>query len=198
MNEKRRSQRIKLLGTGWLQHEGSQYFCRLENISRHGARVGLKTLPTPPIQQGEKCYLRLSHDSKEPEYVDFMAQIIRFESAGAGLEFLGVEDASLGVLDSIIQKEQYLSDGAEKIIGLAWKLAELRGIGLQNVYFDKGELMPEREVHTLRFVAGEYTSNVCLHRAEIEEFYIQDGTMPVRAGIHKAIDQLNELTTRNN
>jgi len=191
MEEKRRSRRINYLGTGWLSHQGSRYFCRLENISLHGARVGLKDASVGPIPRGESCSLRLYQDADGQQYGDFRAQVVRFESAVAGLEFYEVEGTSKDVLEDIIRKEQYLYDGAHKIIDLAREVAEFRGITLTDVHFDRGELIPEREIHTLRFFAGERTSNVHLHRMDIEEFYDKDGAVPASREIHKAIDRLH-------
>jgi hypothetical protein len=192
MNEHRRSQRIDYLGTGWLQHKETQHFCRVENISEHGAMVTVKNAPIGQIHQGEKCCLRLYQDAGGQHYRNFAALIVRFESAVAGLEFIELEGASKEVLENIIKKEQHLFDGAHKMINLAREVAKLRGIELTEVHFDKGELIPEREIHTLRLFTGEHTSNVHFQRADIEEFYIRNGTVPARMEIHKAIDRLLE------
>jgi hypothetical protein len=191
MKEKRRSERINLLGTGWLHLNGAQYSCRLENISLHGARVGLKKTSIGPIHTGEACCLRLYQGDDGQHYGDFKAQIVHLESAVAGLEFVEVEGASKEVLENIINKEQHFHKGADKIINLAWEVAGLQGIDLTCLYFDKGELDPEREMHTLRFFAGDCATRVHLHRADMEEFYVQDGTTPVRTEILRAIDKLH-------
>lgn len=198
MKEQRRSQRINYSGSGWLQHKDDQYFCRLENISLHGAMVGLKQMPISPITCGEKCSLRLYQDAEEHQYSDFAAQVVRCESAAeAGLEFVAGEGASKDALEKIIQKEQHLFAGADEIIKLAREVAELRGIGLTDVHFDKGELIPEREIHILRFFAGEQRANVHLHRADIEAFNARNSTVPARMKIHKAIDRLHVELTEN-
>ena len=191
MKEKRRSQRINYLGTGWLHHKGTQYFCRLENISLHGAMVGLKQVPSGPLDPGERCCLRLYQDAEGQRYRDLMAQIVRFESSVAGLEFIEVEDGAKNALETIIEKEQRLCDGAHRLIDLAREVAETRGIELTAVHFDKGELMPEREIHTLRFFAGGHAANVHLHRADIEGVCVYGGTEPARREIHKAIGRLH-------
>lgn len=123
----------------------------------------------------------------------FTARIARYESSLAGLEFIEEETASKVVLENIISKERNLSDGADKIMKLARELAELSGIEMNDLHFDKGELNPEREIHTLRCFAGEYNANVHLHRADIEEFCLQDGAGPDRAKIHGVVKRLDGL-----
>lgn len=189
MNEKRRSQRIHYLGSGWLQHEGTPYSFRLENISLHGAMVALRKPPIGLIKCGEKCCLKLRQEVDGASYKDFMARIVRFESSVVGLEFIGVEDALKDLLGEIIKKEQHLADGADKLINLAREVAEKRGIELTDVHFDKGELLPERDIHTLRFFAGKQAAKVHLHRADIEE-YARDGAVPTRMKIYKAVNRL--------
>lgn len=192
MNEQRRSQRIKYSGSGWLQHNGAQYFCRLENISLHGALVGLKGSPVRLIPHGEQCCLRFYQGGEKRQYRDFAAQVIRFESAEVGLEFVEGEGAPKDVLEAIIRKERRVFAGADNIINLAREIAKLRGIWLTDVHFDKGELIPEREIHILRVFSGEQTASVHLHRVDIEEFAGRNDGMPARMQIHKAIDRLQE------
>lgn len=92
-------------------------------------------------------------------------------------------------------KDQRLFDEAEKIINLAWDVAEIRGIMLTDVHFDKGELIQEREIHILRFFAGEQTANVHFHRLDIERFNAPNGIVPVCMKILGAIDKLHEEVT---
>lgn len=146
--------------------------------------------PPGSIEHGEKCRLKLHHDAEGQQYLDIMVQIIRLESAVASLEFLEVEGALKDILENRIRKELHLFDGAHKIINLARETAVIRGIDLTDVHFDNGELIPEREIHTLRFFTGKHTSNVHLHRSDIEKYYVQDGAVPVREEIFKAIDRL--------
>ncbi|HEY4744676.1 MAG TPA: PilZ domain-containing protein [Desulfuromonadaceae bacterium] len=193
MKEKRRSQRINCQGTGWLQFQDIQCFCRLKDVSLHGAMVSLKEMPAIPVQQGEKCCLRLYQDMDGHRYGDFVAQVIRFDPAGAGLEFTEVAGVSRDILEHLIRKEQRFFEGAHNIIALVREAAKLRGIELTDIHFDRGELIPDREVHTLRFSAGEHRSNVHLHRADIEGCYAQDGTAPARREIHRAMDRLHGL-----
>lgn len=191
MNEKRRSQRINYAGTGWLHHKGTPYFCRLENLSTHGAMVGVQEVPADTIQCGEKCCLKLYQEDEGERYTDFMARIVRFESQVIGLEFSEAEGGAQDILESIIRKEQHLFGGADKILTLAREVAENRGIELADVHFDKGELLAEREIHTLRFFTGKRAAKVHLHRRDIERFYVQAGTAPVHREIFKALDRLH-------
>lgn len=191
MSEKRRSQRINFLGTGRLQHREASFFCRLENISMHGAMVDLRNQPIDSISRGEKCCLKLYQDVEGQQYTDFMATVIRFESSAVGLEFVEAEGVLKDVLENIVWKEQCLSGGARKIIDLAREVAGHRGVELSDVHFDKGELIPERDIHTLRFFAGEHTAKVHFHRAYIERYCVKDGAVPARMEILKAIDRLH-------
>ncbi|MDD5286424.1 MAG: PilZ domain-containing protein [Desulfuromonadaceae bacterium] len=190
MSDKRRSRRMNYLGSGWLQHNGGQYYCRFENISIHGALVDLKDLPIVSIQDGEIVCLRLHLDAGGPKYRDFTAKVVHFDSVVAGLEFFEVEGASKDLLEDIVTKESHLFDGAAKILNLAREVAEERRIKLTAVHFDRGELIPEREIHTLRLFAGEHTAKAHLHREQIEEFYVNEFTLPAHMEVHKAIDRL--------
>jgi hypothetical protein len=191
MRENRRFQRVNYLGTGWLHHNESKYGCRLENISNNGALVRLKKTPGVSINPGERCSLMLHLEDKAQRYQDFEAKIVRFESGMAALEFSESEVESLEVLDNLVKKELHFIDGGQKIIDLGLKVAEMKGIGLTGVHFDKGELNPEREMHTLRLSAGENSINVHLHRKEIEAFYLQNGSEETRVKVCHAINRLH-------
>ena len=190
MREMRRSQRVNYLGTGWLHHNGAPHFFRLENISMHGAMVDMKEPPVGSIHRGETCCLKLYQDAGEQQYADVMAQIVRFDSAAVGVEFTEAEGVVKDVLGEIIRKEQRLADGAHNIITLARDVAGVRGVELTDVHFDIGTLIPDRDIHTLRFFAGKRSSAVHLHRAVIEKCSLQDGAEAVRAKIDTAIDRL--------
>lgn len=191
MNEKRRSQRINYLGTGWLHHRGTPYFCRLENISAHGAMVGVREVPADAIQCGEKCSLKLFQDDEGERYADFTVRIVRFESSVIGLEFGDIENGRKDILENIITRERHLFEGADKIITLAREVAGQNGIELADVHFDRGELLAEREIHTLRFFTGKRSAKVHLHRRDIERFYVREGSAPpVQGEIFKALDRL--------
>ncbi len=189
MKEKRRSERINYLSTGWLQHKGTKSSCKLENISMHGAMVDLKKTPSGSIHHGEECCLKLSQSAEEAQYTDFMAKIVRIESAVVGLEFIEADGTLKNFLENIIRKEKHLFDGADVVINRAREVAIFRGIELTDIHFDNGKLIPEREIHTLRVFAGKHESKVHLHRKDIETFCGQDGTVPARKKIFGSIPQ---------
>jgi hypothetical protein len=190
MRENRRVQRVDLLSSGWLYHNGTKYSCRLENISRNGALVCLKIAPSGQLHPGDKCNLTLHQPDQEPQYHEIEAQVVRVEFNVTALEFTELETDSHDKLINLIQKELHFLEGGQKLIDLGREVAELKGIGLTAVYFDKGELNPEREMHTLRLSAGEQSINVHMHRDEIEEFYVPNDSKQTKAKIYHAIERL--------
>ena len=91
-------------------------------------------------------------------------------------------------------RESYLFDGAYRIINLARDIVELQGMQLTDIYFDKGELISEREIRALRLFAGGETVTVHLDYEEIEEFSTRKNTVPVCMKIIRAVDRLYEET----
>ena len=190
MREKRRSLRVNYLGTGKLHYNELKYGCRLENISGGGALVSLQKKPDSPLNPGDRCSFMLHRENKMQLYQEFDARIVRFESEVAALEFMGSAIESDEVLDTIIRKELHFINGGKKLIDLGWKFAKREGIGLKVMYFDNGELYPEREMHTLRLSAGENSIKVHLHRREIEAFYARIDSEQTKAKICHAIARL--------
>lgn len=195
MREHRRFLRVNYLGAGWLHVNEGRYNCRLHNISNNGALVCLKKAPAVPINHGENCRLMLHQENKKTSYQEFDARIIRFESDVAALEFAESAIESDDTLDKLIRKELHFINGGKKLVDLGWKVAKRRGVGLTVVYFDKGELNPEREMHTLRLSVGKYSINVHLHREEIETFCVRSNFGETRAKICHAIDRLKAHST---
>jgi len=193
MRENRRVQRVNLLSSGWLYHNDIKYSCRLENISRSGALVRLKSAPTDQFFSGDKCTLTLYQPDQEPQYHEIGVQIVRAESNVAALEFTESETESHDRIINLIQKEIHFLDGGQKLINLGRDFANLKGIGLTVASFDKGELNPEREMHTLRLSAGEHSINVYMHRDEIEEYFVRSDSKHTRAKIYHAIERLTEI-----
>jgi hypothetical protein len=192
MKEKRRSERINYLGTGWLQHFNAKHFCRLENISMDGALISLKQPLREPINQGYYCRLTLYHDA-EGHSKEFEACVARCEADQVGLEFVGLDSKLESTLTTIISREQQFYNGAQAVIDLARTLAEGKGITLTKVHFGKGELNPEKEIQILRLSAGKQSVMVDLHRKEIEQFQLQDQTASSQGKIRKTIDRLDGL-----
>ena len=191
MQEKRRSQRIDHLTTGWLHHNGGKSRCRIENISKHGAMVSLRGAPVIPIQNRDECLLNLYHEEGGAPYANFKAQVTRIDTQSAGLEFTELNNGLEEILEKIIVKEQCLLYGAEQIITHAGEVAHFLEIELSDIFFDRGALIPERDVHTLRLFAGEHTSRVHLFRSDMEKFHVQTCTGPVHNKIFTALGRLH-------
>src|ERR1035437_6003592 len=103
--EKRRSQRVNYLNSGWLHHNDSKYNCRINNISQDGVLLVVKNTPDNSFQAGAKCYLMLYQTDKLPDYKRVDAQITRFESGEVALEFTELKKESYDFLENIVQKE---------------------------------------------------------------------------------------------
>jgi hypothetical protein len=190
MQENRRFQRVNYLSTGRLHHNDAIYNCRIDNISKNGALLLLKKTPSVMLSSGDSCYLLVCQADKELHYQKFEARIVRFESDVVALEFTELKHESQSILDILIQKELHFLDGGKKLIDMVLEVAASRGIGLTVACFDKGELNPEIEMHTLRLSAGEHTINVHLHREEIEAFNVQSDAEQTNAKICHAIERL--------
>ncbi|MEI6703818.1 MAG: PilZ domain-containing protein [Deltaproteobacteria bacterium] len=193
MREKRRSLRVNYLGTGKLHHDEFKHNCRLENISGNGALVRLIREPDSPLNPGDGCTFMLHQEGKKQLYHEFAARIVRFESEVAALEFTESAIESGDLLDTLIRQELHFTNGGKKLIDLGWKFAKRKGIGLKVMYFDNGELIPEREMHTLRLSAGEHSIKVHLHRGEIEAFYARKDSEQTREKIFHAIERLSNF-----
>jgi hypothetical protein len=192
MREKRRSARVNYLGTGWLQQENLQHFCRLENISTNGALVSLKKSLRDTMLQGYNCRLTLYYDA-EGHSKEFTVKVVHCEAAQVGLEFVDLDSALESTLTAIVIREQQFISGAQTIINLARALAEDKGVALSDVHFDAGKLNPEKEIHLLRFFAGKHSVMVDLNRNEVEQFHTKGAAAPSQAKIRKAVDRLDGL-----
>ncbi|MDD5284239.1 MAG: PilZ domain-containing protein [Desulfuromonadaceae bacterium] len=197
MKENRRFLRVNYLGTGWLHHNKARYNCRLENISEKGALVSLKKAPDGLILAGDNCILMLDKEDKKQRYQEYDARIVRFETEMAALEFTETGTRSFDLLDNLIRKELQFTNGSQKLIDLVHEVAEKGGVGLTTAYFDKGEIDPEREMHTLRLSVGEQSINVHLLREEIEAYYARNDTEHVMAKINHAIERLIAYSREN-
>lgn len=190
MRENRRTDRVNYLSAGWLHFNETRYACQLENISTSGVLLRVKKTINIPFFPGDPCRLLLAHENDDDQYHQVDARIVRFDTNKAALEFTGLNSDTRTIIDSLIQKEQYFMHGSQKLIDLGRKIAEAKGIGLTTVFFDTGELDPEREMHSLRLSAGERTITIFLHRNEIEDFY-QSDTEQLVAKINHSIERLH-------
>ena len=191
MREQRRFQRVELLASGWLFHNESKYNCRLKNISENGALISLKKTPVKSLGPGDRCSLMLCHADKDLQYPKIQAQIGRLEAEVVALEFTDSGTESHSMLEHLIQKELHFLGGGKKLLTLGREVAAQKGVGLTVLCFDNGELIPEREMHTLRLSTGKHSINVHLNRKEIEAFYGRNDSERTREKIYHAIERLN-------
>ena len=189
MRENRKFQRVNLLSSGWILHNGIKYSCRLENISKNGALVSLKLSLNNQLHPGDNCNLTISQPDQEPSFHEIGARIVRAEANVVALEFSEMGTESHERIVNLIQKELHLLEGGQKLINLAREVAGLKGIEATTIYFDKGELNPEREIHTLRLSIGEHSVYIHVHRDELEAFSISN-TKPIEAKIYHAVERL--------
>ena len=190
MKENRQFERVNYLKTGFLHHKDVKYKCRLDNISKNGALVSLIMKPDGMLNPDDQCFLMLYQEDKETHYQKLDARIVRFESNVAALVFTGLETEANSVLESLVQKELQFSNGGAKLIDFGREIAAHKGIVLTDVYFDQGELNKEREMHILRFSAGEHAISMHLHREEIEAFDARNNVEQIRGKISHAIERL--------
>ena len=194
MNEKRRSQRVDLLSSGWLLHNESKYSCRILNISRSGVLLGLKKSPHDFLIPGESCCLLLQQADNVIDYQRIEAQVVRLQSGTVVLEFTELKTDSYNLLDKLVLKELNFMNGGQKLINLGKEVAERNGMSLTVLSFDNGQLNPEREMHTLRLSSGEHSINVHLHSDEIEAFNGQNNSERTESKIHSAIERLTAMS----
>ncbi len=171
MNENRRNQRVNLLGSGWLSHNITKYSCRLVNISNSGALIILNNPPRDPLYSGNTCSLDILRADTNILYMTIDASIGRFDSGVAALEFVELSDEQLALLDNLMQKEFIFLDGGQALIEYVHEFAAEKGIYLESLCFDTGDMCLDVELHSLRLSAEGRFTEVHLHRDEIEAFH---------------------------
>ena len=132
----------------------------------------------------------LYHDYEGFFSEDFTARIVYCQVPSFGVEFMEMKDEEHQVLKTIVDKEKRFLSGAQTIINMATEIAVAKGIQLSEVRFDNGKLAPEREVHCLRFIAGDHKIMVHLNRDEIEQFHGQVG---IDKKIRHTVDKLHGM-----
>ena len=190
MPDKRRHERVNFLSTAWLEYNGDKHFCRLANISISGAMMIMHKPICPPIPIGNRCGVTLYHDYDGLFSEEFNAQIAYCKVPSFGVEFLDMDSKAQEILKSIVNKEKCFLNSARTIVNMAREIAVSKGIELTSVHFDNGELNLEREIHCLRFNAGEHKIMVHLNRDEIEQFH---GQGIADKKIRNTVDKLNLL-----
>ncbi len=192
MNENRRNQRVNLLGSGWFSHNVTKYSCRLVNISNSGALIILNNPPRDPMSSGNTCSLEILRADTNNLYMTIEASIGRFDSGVAALEFVELSREQLVLLDNLMQKEFIFIDGGQTLIEYVQEAAVEKGICLESLCFDTGEMSQDVELHSLRLtVEGRFTE-VHLHRDEIEAFYALKRIRLTKTKIFDAFERLAE------
>jgi hypothetical protein len=103
MREKRSSRRIVFVANGVLQYQNQRFPCYVENISPHGALIGLDDDACELIRQGERCVLTLQRGAGDPP-VDVAAQIIHYGFGLIGLRFVEPSAALETTLAAIVER----------------------------------------------------------------------------------------------
>ena len=86
MREKRSSHRFVFVANGVLQCQHQRFPCHVENISLHGALIGVEDAACEMARQVGKCVLSLPQGLGAPS-VDLMAQVVHSGFGLVGLRF---------------------------------------------------------------------------------------------------------------
>ena len=190
MPESRRAERIKQLGTAWIQYEGIRYYCQILNVSTMGALAITKEPIEPVIPKDAICSATIYNNHRGMLADELFVRVAHSNPPSLGLEFIEVDKNTEEALNTIVNNEKHFFVGAQMIIDTAVKLAATKGIELSALYFDKGDLDLQLEVHCLRFFAGKRKIMVHFHRDEIEQYHEQDDT---NHKINNALEKLHDI-----
>jgi hypothetical protein len=190
MPESRRAERIKQLGTAWIQYEGIRYYCQILNVSTMGALAITKEPIEPVIPKDAICCATIYNDHRGLLADELFVRVVHSNPPSLGLEFIKVDKDTEEALNAIVNKEKHFFVGAQTIIDTAGKLAAAKGIELSELYFDKGDLDLELEVHCLRFFAGKRKVMVHFDRDEIEQY---QESFDSDQKIYNAVEKLHVL-----
>lgn len=198
MNENRQSQRVNLLGSGWLSHSVTKYSCRLINISQSGALVILNNSSRDPLDSGNKCSLEILRADTNQSYMTINALVVRFDSGVVALNFAdGLDVGQLESLNKLMQKEYIFIDGGQTLIDFVQEVASEKGICLEPLSFNNEDLNQEMDLHSLRLSSEGRSFEVHLHRDEIEAFHALNKIKLTKIKIFNAFKQLTEDATTN-
>ncbi|QEM67318.1 PilZ domain-containing protein [Geobacter sp. FeAm09] len=103
MREKRASRRIVFVANGALLYQNQRFPCHVENISPHGALVGLDEADCEAVRQGERCVLVLPLGGDAPP-AQVPAQVIHNGFGLIGLRFAESDAALESVLAAIVER----------------------------------------------------------------------------------------------
>jgi len=190
MPESRRAERIKQLGTAWIQYEDTRYYCQILNVSAMGALAITKEPIEPAIPKDAVCCAAIYNDHRGLLANKLFVRVVHSNPPSLGLEFIEVDKETGEALNTIVNNEKHFFVGAQMILEMASETAVAKGIKLSALYFDKGDLDLELEVHCLRFFAGEHKIMVHLYRDEIEQYHEQCDT---NHKIYNAVEKLHGL-----
>jgi len=171
MNENRSSQRVNLLGSGWLSHNVTRYSCRLVNISKNGALVILNNPSRDPLYSGNTCSLEILRADTNQSYMTIDASIVRFDSGVTALNFVELNGEQLELLNNLMQKEFIFIDGGQTLIEYVREVASKKEVHLEPLCFDNRDSCQDVESHSLRLSSEGRFTEIHLHRDEIEAFH---------------------------
>jgi hypothetical protein len=103
MSEKRSSQRFVFVANGVLQCQHQRFPCHVENISLHGALVGVEDAACELARQEERCVLSLPQGLGAPS-VDLTAQVVHSGFGLVGLRFAELNAAQEKCLVEVVGK----------------------------------------------------------------------------------------------
>jgi len=192
MNENRSSQRVNLLGSGWLSHNVTKYSCRLVNLSKSGALVILNNPPRDPLYSENTCSLEILRADTNQSYMTIDASIVRFDSGVTALNFVELNGEQLELLNNLMQKEFIFIDGGQTLIEYVREVAAKKGICLEPLCFNNGDLCQDVESHSLRLSSEGRFTEVHLHRDEIEAFHALKKIRLTKTKIFAAFELLAE------
>lgn len=103
MREKRALRRIVFVANGVLQYQDQRFPCHVENISLHGALVGVDDAACEVVRQGERCELTLPPGVGGPG-IDLTAQVVHSGFGLVGLRFAELDAARERRLEDLIEQ----------------------------------------------------------------------------------------------
>ena len=141
---------------------------------------------------GNTCTLEILRADTNKLYMTIEASIGRFDSGVTALEFVELSGEQRALLDNLMHKEFIFIDGGQSLIEYVQEVAAQKGICLESLCFNAGEMSQDMELHSLRLsVEGSFTE-VNLHRDEIEAFHALKRIRLTKTKISDAFARLAE------
>jgi hypothetical protein len=120
------------------------------------------------------------------------ASIVRFDSGVAALDFGELNSEQLALLDNLMQKEFIFIDGGQTLIDYVQEVAAKKGVFLDPLCFDTGDSGQDGELQSLRLSSDGRSTEVHLHRDEIEAFHALKKIRLTKSKISDAFERLAE------